>query len=68
MNLFQVTARFDNVWDVVGDDTVNRAEADRLARIFHNTGRDVCVHQIEGAGSRVAYELVHINTRPFPTH
>lgn len=57
MNRFQVTARFGNSYEIVGADTVDRAEADRLATIHHNAGRDVHVHKLIGDGSIVAYEL-----------
>ena len=57
---YQVTARFDNSYEIVGpDETTDRIEAFRLAAIHFNAGRDVRIHQLRGNGSTVVHEATH---------
>lgn len=50
---YQVTARFGNVYRIVGADTVDREEATRLTNVLHFANRDVRVHKLVGDGSVV---------------
>jgi hypothetical protein len=59
MTQFQVTVRYGNAYQIKGADSVDREEADRLARVHHFAGLDVRVHKLIGDGSVIAYELTH---------
>jgi hypothetical protein len=56
MNKFQVTAAFGNIFEVVGADEVNQAEAYRLFDRMRNSGRAVRLYALTATGSRLVRE------------
>lgn len=56
MDKFQVTAKFGNIFEVVGHDVVDETEAQRLFDRMINAGREVRLHKIVGDGSRLVKE------------
>lgn len=56
MNKFQVTAAFGNVFEVVGHDEVDQAEAYRLFDRIRNAGRTVRLYALTASGSRLVRE------------
>ncbi len=56
MRRYQVTAKFGNIFEVVGADSVDYPEATRLFGLMQNAGRTVRMHEIIGAGSHLVKE------------
>jgi hypothetical protein len=53
MEKFQVTAKFGNIYEIVGSDTVDEAEAYRLFNLYQNACRSPRMYKIVGNGSRL---------------
>lgn len=48
---YQITAKFGNTFEVVGEDEVSFARADELLSVYHGI-RETHIHKLVGNGSR----------------